>query len=193
MEESVKFLYETGMLSKTPRSGFAFLGSGEQSVAEHSFRMTLVAYTLARLAKTPLNLQNLLLMCLFHDLPEARTGDLNYVNKKYVQADEEKVLKEIASTYPNGPEIKALIDEYNAAQTPEAILAHDADSLELMLALREEQEVGNKNAQKWLEKCQERLKTIEGIALGRQILSTHPSSWWMINPDDLHWVRPVKN
>jgi putative hydrolase of HD superfamily len=33
LEKIVDFLFEVGMLAKTPRSGFFFLGSGEQSVA----------------------------------------------------------------------------------------------------------------------------------------------------------------
>ena len=43
------FVYETGIHSKTPRSGFWFLGSGEQSVAEHLFHTAMIAYTLAHL------------------------------------------------------------------------------------------------------------------------------------------------
>ena len=35
----VKFLFEVGILSKTPRSGFHFLGTGEQTVAEHINRV----------------------------------------------------------------------------------------------------------------------------------------------------------
>lgn len=51
----VNLMHEVGMLAKTPRSGFAFLGSGSQSVAEHSFQMTWVALILSTLSQTPLN------------------------------------------------------------------------------------------------------------------------------------------
>ena len=43
----VDFLFETGILSKTPRSGFHFLGSGKQSVAEHINRVVFIGYVLA--------------------------------------------------------------------------------------------------------------------------------------------------
>ena len=43
------FLFEVGMLAKTPRSGFFFLGSGEQSVSEHTTRTIYIGYTLAML------------------------------------------------------------------------------------------------------------------------------------------------
>ena len=58
------------MLKRTPRSGFQFLGSGAESVAEHSFRTAIIGYTLARLdgqADTGRVVQ----LCLFHDVPEA--------------------------------------------------------------------------------------------------------------------------
>ena len=41
---AAKFLYEVGMLKKTPRTGYRFLGSGEESVAEHSFRTAVIGY-----------------------------------------------------------------------------------------------------------------------------------------------------
>ncbi|MGD9506802.1 MAG: HD family hydrolase, partial [Syntrophobacteraceae bacterium] len=88
------FLFEVGMLKNTPRSGFQFLGSGEESVAEHSFRATVIGYTLARLSgdADPFKVVSL---CLFHDLPEARTGDMNYVNKRYVQVDENAAIDDL--------------------------------------------------------------------------------------------------
>ena len=44
------FLFEAGMLRKTPRTGYQFLGSGSENVAEHSFRAALVGYALAHMA-----------------------------------------------------------------------------------------------------------------------------------------------
>lgn len=80
MKNIANFLFEAGMLKRTPRSGFQFLGSGVESVAEHIFRTTYIGYTLGKLV-LDVNVDRLVKMCLFHDLPEARTGDLNYVNK----------------------------------------------------------------------------------------------------------------
>ena len=37
-------------------------------------------------------------MCFVHELPEARTGDMNYVNKKYVTVNEEKAVQELTTT-----------------------------------------------------------------------------------------------
>jgi len=74
------FLFEVGMLCKTPRSGCQFLGSGRESVAEHVLRTVFIGYALCKLNPSLEELR-VLKMCVFHDLPEARTGDMNYVIK----------------------------------------------------------------------------------------------------------------
>ena len=51
LKSIVNFLFELGMLKKTPRSGFQFLGSGRESVADHAFRVAAIGYTVARLDK----------------------------------------------------------------------------------------------------------------------------------------------
>ena len=40
----VDFLNECGMLRKTPRTGYQFLGSGSENVAEHSFRTAVIGH-----------------------------------------------------------------------------------------------------------------------------------------------------
>jgi len=81
MKNLANFFFEVGMLKRTPRTGFQFLGSGAQSVAEHSFRTAIIVYTLACLYGT-VDTARVVQLCLFHDVPEARIGDLNYVAKK---------------------------------------------------------------------------------------------------------------
>src|SRR3990172_5139709 len=111
MKRIANFLFEAGMLKRTPRTGFQFLGSGAESVAEHIFRTVYIGYTLGHLAKDA-DTDRLIKICLFHDLPEARTGDLNYVNKKYVTADEERAVNDLAETLPFGSEIREVIGEF---------------------------------------------------------------------------------
>jgi len=92
MDNLANFLFEVGMLSRTPRSGNQFLGSGQESVAEHILRTAFVGYILCKMDDS-LDERKVLKMCILHDLPEARTGDMNYVNKKYVRVDEKKPWK----------------------------------------------------------------------------------------------------
>lgn len=181
MRSVVNLLNEIGMLAHTERSGFAFLGNCKQSVAEHSYRMTLIAYVLASLIKKPIDLSKLLLICLLHDLPEARTGDLNHMNKRYVHADEEKVIEEIEKNSSLGPQLVKYLREYNENKTIEANLAHDADQIELLLVLKELDELGNSRAMSWYDPIVKRLHTEVAREIAETIRTTSSSSWWNNN------------
>jgi putative hydrolase of HD superfamily len=171
------FLFEVGMLRRTPRSGLQFLGSGDDSVAEHILRATYLAFTLGRLVDG-VDRHKLLLLCLLHDLPEARTGDLNYENKKYVTIDEAKAIRDLAAPLPFGAEVESLLAEFQARRTLESRLAHDCDQLELLLVLKEEQDRGNPQAQDWIRFACERLREPVSRALAVEILAAHSSDWW---------------
>lgn len=190
MKNIANFLFEAGMLKRTPRSGFQFLGTGAESVAEHIFRTTYIGYALGNLA-TEVDIDRIIKMCLFHDLPEARTGDLNYVNKKYVRADEGKAVEDLAKTVPFGGDIAALIQEFVDGRTEEARLARDADQLEMILALKEYKDLGNKYADEWLEFSLKRLHTDTAKELAKTILETDSSLWWFNDKGDW-WINGGK-
>jgi 5'-deoxynucleotidase YfbR-like HD superfamily hydrolase len=190
MKNIANFLFEAGMLKRTPRSGFQFLGSGAESVAEHIFRTTYIGFALGKLAQG-VDVDRLVRICLFHDLPEARTGDLNYVNKKYVDADEKKAVADLAKTLPFGNEIQELVLEFIEGKTEEAKLARDADQLEMILALKEYKDLGNKYADEWLEFSLRRLRTDAARELAKTILDTDSSLWWFSDKGDW-WVSGGK-
>ncbi|RLA81947.1 MAG: phosphohydrolase [Deltaproteobacteria bacterium] len=188
LKRMVDLLFEAGMLSRTPRTGYRFLGTGKQSVAEHLFRTAVVGYVLAHLDGRA-DKMKVVMMCLFHDLMEARTGDQNYVYKKYVKVDEEKALEEMTSGLPFGKEIKALLKEFNAQESREALLSHDADQLELILQLKEEKDLGNRYAEEWLRYNIRRLRTEAGKRLAEAILQRDFSAWWFDKGDEQWWVK----
>jgi len=176
------------MLKRTPRSGFQFLGAGEETVAEHSLRAAIIGYVLAKMSGE-LKMERIVLMCLFHDLVEARTGDLNYVNKRYVKADEEAAVRDMTAQLPFGKEIRELAEEFNAAGTGEASLAHDADQLEMILQLKELGDLGNPYAADWITSAVKRLRTDEGKRLARTILNTDFAAWWFKEKNDTWWIH----
>jgi putative hydrolase of HD superfamily len=177
MDSIANFLFEVGMLSKTPRSGYQFLGSGKESVAEHVLRTIFVGYALCKM-NPALDELRILKMCALHDLPEARTGDMNYVNKKYVDVDEEKAVRELTADLFFGEEIKAYIDEFNRKETAEALTVRDADQIALILQLKEYGDLGNKYSEEWISYAMQRLCTEAGIKLAEKIIQTDSSSWW---------------
>ncbi|MGD0277924.1 MAG: HD domain-containing protein [Smithella sp.] len=177
MDSIANFLFEVGMLSRTPRSGYQFLGSGKESVAEHVLRTVFVGYTLCKMDDS-LDEFRVLKMCVLHDLPEARTGDMNYVNKKYVNVDEEKAVSELTESLFFGDDIKAAIDEFNAKETKESLIARDADQIALILQLKECGDLGNKYSEEWIEFALQRLNTDNGKKLAERITRTDSSLWW---------------
>jgi putative hydrolase of HD superfamily len=191
MRSLVNFLFEVGMLKKTPRTGYQFLGSGAESVAEHSFRTAIIGYLLS-LQEPQADVKKATLMCLFHDLHEARTGDHNYVNKRYVQVDEEKALGDLAKDLPFGAEILSLSQEFNKGDSPEALISRDADQLDLILELKEQLDLGNKYASDWLGYALERLHTESARKMAQEILETDSTDWWFVKKREW-WVKAEKS
>lgn len=190
MKNIANFLFEAGMLKRTPRTGFQFLGSGAESVAEHIFRTSYIGFVLGKMA-VGVDADKIIKMCLFHDLPEARTGDQNYVNKKYVAVNEQKAIDDMAEHLSFGGEIKELILEFNEGKTKEARLARDADQLEFILALKEYKDLGNTYADEWLDFSLRRIQTDAARELATVILETDSSLWWFSDKGDW-WVSGGK-
>ena len=191
MKKLVNFLFEVGMLKKTPRTGYQFLGSGRETVAEHSFRTAVIGYMLS-LRESGADAMKTLLMCLFHDLHEARTGDHNYVNKRYVHIEEEKALGDMTRDLPFGETIVSLAREFLDSHSPEAAIARDADQLDLILALKEQLDLGNPYARDWLHYALKRLQTGSAKALAEEIMRTDSTEWWFEKKTEW-WVNGPQN
>ena len=191
MKEFVNFLFEVGMLKKTPRTGYQFLGSGQESVAEHSFRTALIGYLLSN-QEPKADAMKTTLMCLFHDLHEARTGDHNYVNKRYVQIDEAKAVEDLAKGLPIKDEIVSLTLEFNEGKSLEACISRDADQLDLILSLKEQQDLGNTYASEWLHYAVKRLQTASARTMAQEILETDSTGWWFEKKTEW-WVNGPRN
>ena len=187
----VEFLFEVGMLKRSPRTGYQFLGSGGESVADHSFRTAVIGYVLAAM-EPGVDRSKVILMCLFHDFPETRTGDHNYVNKKYVAVDEDKAVQDQVKDLPFGDEILRLIKEFNTLETIEARLSRDADQIDLILELKEQLDLGNAHAEEWISFAIQRLLTDAGKRIGQEILSSKRDAWWFDKKTDW-WINGPQN
>jgi putative hydrolase of HD superfamily len=181
------FLFEVGMLRHTPRTGYQFLGSGQESVAEHSFRTTVIGFVLAQLSGA--DWSRVVLMCLFHDLHEARTGDFNYVNKMYNTSRDGQALADAWAGTGMGEDVLEAQAELEAVDTLEAILAQDADQLDLILSLKQEQDLGNAYAPKWMAHAVQRLRSDLGRDLAQVIMQTDHTDWWFQAADSSWWSR----
>jgi len=135
------FLRAAETLKTVTRSGYTSAGLPE-SVAEHTWRLSLMALLLA--PEFPdVDFARLVKMCLVHDLGEAVEGDIPAPEQARrlaagaggKAADERRDLLSLLQPLParSRAEITALWDEYEAAQSPEAKLAKALDKLETIL------------------------------------------------------------
>ncbi len=110
-------------------------GGRHESVAEHSWRITLMAYFI-RDEFPEADMDKVLRMCLIHDLGECFTGDIPSFNK--TQADEEKEEKLLYAWVDTLPEpycteMRALYDEMEARETVEAKIYKALDNMEAVI------------------------------------------------------------
>lgn len=190
MSRLADFLFEAGMLRKTPRTGYQFLGSGQENVAEHSFRTALIGYVLAHMAGA--DPERTAMLCLFHDFHEARTGDFNYVNSIYNSSDSRRAMRDALEGTGLAEKVLGLWDEQEQEKTAEAKLAADADQLDLILNLVEQRNLGNKYAEMWLEAALRRLGTDAAKTLAAEVVQSDHTDWWFKGPDRDWWVRKGK-
>ena len=179
------FLFEVGTMRKLIRMHRQVLLTDDlsDSIASHSYRVAIIGWFLAKEEKA--DPYKTVMMCLLHDMGEARTGDHNWIHKKYVKVFDEEIVKDQLGTLPY-PDFKEIADEYEERKTKEAVLAKDADLLDQLLLLREYDWQGNKEAAIWLHgksgnKTNAQLARLQSEAakkIGEAIYNEDPSSWW---------------
>ena len=111
-------------------------GGHRESVAEHTWRLTLMALVLGR-ELGGIDLARLLEICIIHDLGEAIGGDISAKHQPEggKAESERRDLLRLLEPLPDATRarITALWDEYEAAATPEARAAKALDKLETIL------------------------------------------------------------
>lgn len=122
-----------------------------QSVAEHSFNMAMMANNFYDLLEKyhpemKRNRDFLVRLCLYHDLPEAVTGDIPWTVKQYINAAELKLaevvmLENVLGPNINAPDVRDSI--WSAVGHPEEKLLAFFDMLELFITVLGEVELGN--------------------------------------------------
>lgn len=173
------FLYEIGLLKRYPRTGWALAGVPlPESVAEHSFRASVIASVIA--AAEGADPQRAAFLALWHDTQETRTTDLPHLTKRYVTAasnqtitgDQVRPLPEVIAAM-----IGDAVTEYEDGETAEARCARDADKLECLLQAREYQDQGHQNLQPWIDSSIASLRTTTAKQLAEEALAQNSLDW----------------
>jgi len=129
------FLLLAGKLKTIPRSGWVESGvENPESVADHSFLTALIAMVLSD--SMGLDSCKVMHMALLHDLAEAVTGDITPKHKKANHHEyENQAMEKILSVFDKLQREKYWETwiEFQRNETPEAVLVHDSDKIDMVL------------------------------------------------------------
>ena len=132
--EYLEILHVAERLKDTPRHCTTTNGRPE-SVAEHSWRVSLMA-SLLRREFPDLDMDKVVNMCLIHDLGECFTGDIPaFVKTDADRKTEDALLDQWVKSLPEelSADISALYKEMDAQETAEAKLYKALDKLEALI------------------------------------------------------------
>jgi putative hydrolase of HD superfamily len=180
-QQIYKYLFEIGQLKLVKRTGWWLAGVADpESVAEHSFRAAHIGFILAILEGADPG--KTVIMCLLHDVNEARLTDLHKVSQKYVdkEAAETRIAEDQAALLSEevSHQFRDLLAEFERNETPEAHLAHDADALECLIQAHEYKSRGYQEVQDWIDNSLKKLKSHSAHQIARDCLNHPPSIWW---------------
>ena len=137
-ENLLELLHTAGQLKDTTRHCYT-PGGRHESVAEHSWRLALMAFWL-RDEFPELDMNRVVQMCLIHDLGEAFTGDIPVFDKTAADEErEEQLLFSWVDTMPESlrTDMRQLYREMEERATPEAKLYKALDGLEALISHNE--------------------------------------------------------
>lgn len=142
MEERLKkqmdFLLEVDKLKFINRQTYLSDGTRRENDAEHSWHLALMAVLLSEHADEEMDLLKVITMVLIHDLVEIDAGDTyayDEAGKQTQRIREEKAADRIFAMLPKdqGEKFRALWEEFDAYETPEAKFAHVCDNVQPLM------------------------------------------------------------
>jgi putative hydrolase of HD superfamily len=137
LDKIFDFLHLVGNLKKTKR--YENYDIEADSSADHSWRVALMTFIIAEEINLNLNVLRAVKIALVHDLPEAITGDINYmkiangeVSKRDKEKMEKNAMKRFKKMLPKkiGEEIYELWQEYEDGESKEALFVKALDKIE---------------------------------------------------------------
>lgn len=190
LEQQLQFLTEADKLKSTLRATTLCDGSRRENSAEHSWHIALYAMTLAEHANRKINSARVVQMLLLHDLVEIDAGDIPIHAQQDPQ--QQQRIEQAAATRIFGmlPEDQAkhyreIWDEFEAAETDDAIFAKSIDRVQPVIA---NLETGGGS---WIDYkvTAEQLETRVGVKVKRGA----PDLWQILQSRINAWFAKVSN
>ncbi|MBP9814486.1 HD domain-containing protein, partial [Candidatus Woesebacteria bacterium] len=187
---TTNLIYEAANVKRMLRTGWQRLGDNEEGVGEHSFMTAVIAYLLAReinlqgKADRTVSMEKVMLMSIFHDFHEGRTGEMDKVAKLYMTRHEDKANEDIFGEVDK--ELLALLTEYEAKQSLEALVVYEANVIAFGVECKILMERGNTHAKEWMDANSTRVRLPESVALMTSLAQTDSQDWWKDIREQIH-------
>ncbi|WP_106744151.1 HD domain-containing protein [Yoonia maritima] len=139
IDAQLAFLIEADKLKSTLRATTLCDQSRRENSGEHSWHIALYALVMAEHAARAVNIDRVIKMLLLHDIVEIDAGD-NPIHGNYdaaeMEAVEQAAAKRIFGLLPSdqAAAFRALWDEFEAAQTDDAIFAKSIDRVQPVIS-----------------------------------------------------------
>ena len=143
LEAQFAFLNEADRLKSVLRATTLCDGSRRENSGEHSWHLALYALVLADQAGPGVSIDRVIRMLLIHDLVEIDVGDVPIHSANgaahgsaTTMAAEARAADRIFGLLPNdlAADLRSLWEEFEAAQTPDAIFAKSLDRVQPVMA-----------------------------------------------------------
>ena len=158
IKKDIEFLFEIGSMRFLERTWKRFLNNDFANVTEHTFRVMWISMMLAKYEKAK-DINKVILMALLHDVPESRTGDVNYLYRCYTERKEKQAFDDIFRGTSMSEDIRVIWKEYEERKTLESKIVKDADILDVELELCEQRSKGDKIGEIWSKEREKKIKS----------------------------------
>lgn len=132
LDRQLAFLVEADRLKRIERASWITGRHRRENSAEHSWHLTLFALTLADHAPAGVSIDRVIRMLILHDIVEIDAGDApihGSFDAEALAAAEEAAADRLFGLLPEdiAAEFRALWQEFEAAETPDALFAKSLD------------------------------------------------------------------
>jgi putative hydrolase of HD superfamily len=135
LEKQMSFIRETDRMKGILRANMMLDGSRNEDDAQHSWHVALMALVMKEYAGPKVKIDHAIRMLLVHDLVEIDAGDTYAYDEKAILDKGEREHKAARRVFgilpsPQGDELRALWEEFEACQTPTSVYANAIDRLQ---------------------------------------------------------------
>ena len=139
LQQQLAFLTEVDKLKSVLRATTLCDGSRRENSGEHSWHIALYAMTLAEHSSRPINVLRVIKMLLIHDIVEIDAGDVpihGEFDAAEQAAEEQAAADRLFGLLPDDQcdEFRAIWDEFEAAESDDAIFAKSIDRVQPVIS-----------------------------------------------------------